>query len=115
VAAHSRLRRHRAGLQILVHREFTACRIFLARKRLSRATEMDQVDVVLPRRASASVRCSTLFPFPARQILTLTPYFASKGLISVGWSFSAKVVYIVSVASFFAAATIFSMGRRRCS
>jgi len=58
--------------------------------------------------ASTSVRWSTL-SVPARQMLTLTPYFASKGLISVGWSFSAKVVYIVSVPSFFAAATIFSI------
>jgi hypothetical protein len=41
--------------------------------------------------ASATVRCSTL-SVPARQTVTLTPYFASKGSTSVEMSFSAIVV-----------------------
>ncbi len=58
--------------------------------------------------ASAMARWRTL-SVPARQMFTLTPYFASKGLMSAGWSFSAKVVYIVTEPSFFAAATILCM------
>ena len=109
MAAHSRCAGTEPGCRSLCTGEFTACRIF-SRESASISGEPKWIKSTsyFLAAASASVRCSTL-SVPARQMTTLTPYFASKGLISVGWSFSAKVVYIVTVPSFFAAAVIFAM------
>ena len=82
------VRRHGTGLEVGVHRHdrSAAGSALEQRFHLGRA-EMDDVDVVPPAAASAIVRCSTR-SVPARQTVTLIPYFDSKG-----WMRSGQVLF----------------------
>ena len=92
VAAHSRCGGTEPGCKSLCCGEVTGRRIS-SRASASISGEPTWITSTSYRfaEASATVRCST-FEVPARHTVTLIPYFASKGLMRVGRSFSAIVV-----------------------